>query len=85
MSLLRIPRVLDITGESRSAFYAKIARGLMVQPVKIGQRASAIPSAEVDALITAKTGGATDDQIRQLVERLHAQRATAAAKVLAGA
>jgi len=82
MSLLRIPRYLELTGGSRSKLYADVAAGLMVKPVKLGPRMVAIPSEEADAIVAARTGGATDEQVRALVRNLHAKRAKAAQAVL---
>ena len=84
MSLLRLPRVMELTGRSRTRIYVDIANGLMVQLVRLGPRASGIPSGELDAILAAKTGGASDEQIRALVRSLHERRADAAAKALAG-
>jgi prophage regulatory protein len=72
--LLRLPDVLDATGESRSALYAKISKGLFPRPVKIGARASAWPSVEISELNSARIAGKPEAEIRDLVELLHAQR-----------
>lgn len=82
--LMRKPQVLSATGASNSTLYADIGRELFVRPVKIGPRAAAWPSNEVDAVVTARIGGATDEQLRALVQRLHLQRKTDAVEVLAG-
>jgi prophage regulatory protein len=39
-ALLRLPEVSRLTGLSRSALYARIARGEFPAPVKLGPRAS---------------------------------------------
>jgi len=51
----------------------------MTRPVKIGQRAAGYPANEVRAINAARIAGKSDDEIRALVERLHAQREEAAA------
>ena len=83
MSLLRICQVQERTGLSRTRLYLKIRTGLLPQLVKIDKRATAIPASELDAVIAAQIGGATDDQIRALVSSLHAKRKSDAAAVLA--
>jgi prophage regulatory protein len=82
--LLRLASVQQRTGLSRTQLYMRQVAGLMVQSVKISPRAAAIPAAEVDAVMAAQTGGATDDQIRALVKSLHDKRKAAADAVLAG-
>ena len=72
--ILRLPAVLDRTGKRRSPIYADIQAGLFVRPIKIGDRAAGFLEHEVDALIAARVAGATKDQIRRLVEKLHEQR-----------
>jgi prophage regulatory protein len=46
--LLRLPEVKAHTGLSRSELYRRIAQGTFPAPVKIGARASAWSSAEVE-------------------------------------
>lgn len=46
--LLRLPEVKAHTGLSRSEIYRRIAKGAFPAPVKIGTRASAWSSAEVE-------------------------------------
>lgn len=46
--LLRLPEVKAHTGLSRSSLYRRIAEGTFPAPVKIGARASAWSSAEVE-------------------------------------
>lgn len=84
MSIMRMTRVWNELGTTRTPGYNAIRDGLLTTPVKVGPRAAGIPSHEVEAILTARIGGATDEQIRALVQRLHAQRVTAAAKILAG-
>lgn len=80
MALLRIHRVLALTGLTRSPLYDQMGKGLFVKPVKIGPRAAAIPAHEVKALVDARIAGKSDAEIRALVEKLHADRATAGAR-----
>jgi len=82
--LLRLPDVLERFGHGRSKLFEHIEAGLMVQPVRAGYRTITFPSDEVAAIITARTGGATNEQLRALVRALHERRQTAAAAVLAG-
>lgn len=63
VSLMRLPEVLERTGLSSSELYRRIARHAFPRPVKLGVRASAWSSAEIDEWINSrlasrKSGGA---------------------------
>lgn len=77
MQILRMPAVKDRAGHrSDASIYNAIRDGLFTTGVAIGQRAKGWPDYEVvDAIITARIAGKSDDQIRELVETLHAKRA----------
>jgi prophage regulatory protein len=81
ITILRIPAVLERRGRSRSSHYADIKAGLFVKPVLIGLRATGTPDYEVDALITARIAGKTDEEIRALVIKLEADRKAATLEV----
>ena len=75
MQILRLPMVKGKSGHrSDASVYNAIRAGLFTTGVAIGQRAKGWPDYEVDALISARIAGASDDQIRELVTRLHAKR-----------
>lgn len=78
IALERLPQLLARRGRGRSAHYNDITKGLWTRPVQIGARCAAWPAHESDALIRARIAGANDDDIRQLVERLHTDRMAAA-------
>lgn len=73
ITLLRLRDACTQQGRSRSGFYNDISAGLMTRPVKLGN-ASAWPAHEIDAVNRARIAGKTDDQIRQLVKKLEADR-----------
>jgi prophage regulatory protein len=75
-SLLRRPSVTERTGKPESSLYRDIELGLFTQQIKIGPKSVAWPASEVDALVAARVAGMSDDQIRALVKRLHAARAS---------
>jgi prophage regulatory protein len=73
--ILRLKACLEKSGDTRSPFYAKTLAGLMTRPVKMGSgRAVGWPEHELDAIINARIAGAADDEIRKLVDKLHAAR-----------
>ena len=75
MQILRMPAVKVRAGHrSDASIYNAIRDGLFTSGVAIGQRAKGWPDYEVDAIITARIAGKSDDQIRELVQVLHAKR-----------
>lgn len=76
--LLRMPDVNRLSGLARQTIHRDIRRGTFPKPVKLGT-ASAWPEREVAAINAAKIAGKTDDEIRELVADLQAQRASATA------
>ena len=74
-TLLRRRHVEAESGLSRSTLYLRISQGLWTTPVHIGPRAVGWPAQEVAALNTARIAGQSDEELRELVTRLHAARA----------
>lgn len=73
ITLDRLPGVLSARGTGRTDLYDSINAGLWTPPVRMG-RASCWPRHETEALLRARIAGATNDQLRQLVRELLAQR-----------
>ena len=84
LTILRRKQVESESGYSRSTIYLRITQGLWTRPVSLGPRAVGWPASEVAALNAARIAGKTDDDIRQLVARLHAARDTAVADLGCG-
>ena len=82
--ILRRPRVELTSGYSRSTLYLRITQGLWPRPVRLGPRAVGWSAGEVAAINAARIAGKSDDEIRQLVARLHAARDTAVADLGCG-
>lgn len=74
LTILRRPEVVSRKGGSSSGLHREIHEGLMTPPVKISERASGWPDYEVDEIIRARIAGAGDDEIREIVRRLKAER-----------
>ena len=67
--------VLAETGlASHATIYGDIHAGLFTVPVQASERAVGWPDTEVKAIIAARIAGKTDDQIRELVAKLHQAR-----------
>ena len=77
-SLLRLPAVMNATGQTRSTLYLRIKQRLMTPPVKLGERCAAWPVSEVEAINAARIAGKSNEEIRELVAKLEQQRAAKA-------
>ncbi len=64
---------------SAPTYWRKIKTGLWTKPVKLSARVSAQKVGDCRALIAAYAAGKSDDEIRELVNRLHAKRSVAVA------
>lgn len=73
-TILRLPKVKIESGYSRSTLYLRISQGLWPKPVHLGPRAIGWPSEEVAAINVARIAGKSDDEIRELVQKLEAAR-----------
>ncbi len=77
-TILRRKQVEAAGCGTRSTIYLRISQGLFPRPVKLGARAVGWPAREVAAINSARIAGKSDDDIRQLVQRLQAARAEGA-------
>lgn len=73
-TLLRLPKVIELTGLGRSVIYERVKAGLLPAPIKLGPRVSVWPANEIDACNDAIVKGLSDEERRALVQRMHAQR-----------
>lgn len=86
MALWRIDAVrAELGHRSNASIYTQVREGRFPRPVPIGQRSVGWPDYEVQAIVAARIGGRTDDEIRALVDQLHAQRVQLAPSLLPGA
>ena len=60
---------------SDASQYNAIRDGLFTTGVAIGRRSKGWPDYEVKAMAAVRIAGKSDDEIRELVKRLHAKRA----------
>ena len=80
MSILRMQAVKAETGHrSHASIYTAIKAGLFTTGVAIGQRSKGWPHHEVHAINAARIAGQSEDQIKALVIKLHAERLLAVA------
>lgn len=73
IQLIRPNEVMKRRSVGHSKLYDEIAKGLWPPFIKIG-RSSIEPEHEVNVMLAAIVAGATDDERRQLVQQLVAQR-----------
>ena len=74
-TILRLKKVLEVMGMSRSTLYLRIRQGLMTPPVKLGERSTAWPEYEVSAINAARIAEKSEEEIRELVAQLYRRRA----------
>ena len=74
ITLLTPKNVSEIIKRQRTALRKDIANGLVTKPVKYGARSIVWPSYEIEQIAMARVAGWSDDQLRELVAQLHAQR-----------
>ncbi len=73
-AIIRLPKVLAISGCSRSYVYQLISEGLWPKSIRLGVRAVGWPQNEVMAVCAARIAGKSSDEIRRLVVDLHEKR-----------
>ena len=75
MNIWRLETCKAATGyRSTASIYQLIKKGLWTKPVNINVRSVGWPDTEILAINAARIAGQTDDQIRELVQSLHAKR-----------
>lgn len=85
IKILRLPAALERLGMGETSYRTAMAEGLLPKLITLGVRAVGIPEHELNQVIRARIAGLPDDEIRKLVERIHAERARAAAEMIGGA
>jgi len=76
MIILRLPDVKKIFGHRADAsVYNWIRDGLCTNGIAIGQRAKGWPDYEMQAIANARVAGKSDVEIREIVKKLHIDRA----------
>lgn len=75
--LMKAEEVAACFAVRRETVYRLIKRGLLTSPVKVTDRASRWPEAEINAVVAARIAGKTDAQIKSLVQSLTKARQAA--------
>jgi len=74
IQILRKPEVLNFLSISKSTFHNQINKGLLCSPISLGLRAVGYLEHEIQEVLKARIVGQNDDQIKELVISLEAQR-----------
>ena len=75
MQILRMESVKVVMGhKSHASIYNAIRDGLFTRPVQIGKRSVGWPDYEVNEICKARVAGWSDEQIAELICRLHVRR-----------
>jgi prophage regulatory protein len=72
--MLRKSEVVKKTGLAKSTLYNRVNDGLFPKPCNLGGRAVAWPTHEIDALLASCLAGASEEDIKILVTKLHIRR-----------
>lgn len=73
-SMMRLKSITKGMPIPRSTLYDQIKDGVFTKPVRIGDRAVAWPTYEVEAIFRARIAGKDKAQMRELVASLHLKR-----------
>lgn len=84
MLILRPQAAIARSALKRTAFYAQIQRGTLPAPFSLGERATGFIAEEIDAVLAARAAGASDAEVRELVEAMQQQRKARAAELVQG-
>lgn len=76
-TICRLPFVKSQCGLARATIYLRISQGLWTKPVSLGGRAVGWPTSEVETLNASRIAGKSDQEIRELVLKLEADRKVA--------
>jgi len=74
VNMMRQQPAMAKTGEKRSTFNSKVNSGLITKPIFISPRIKVWPEHELEAINRAWLAGYNEDQIRDLVKELEADR-----------
>jgi prophage regulatory protein len=66
---------LERTRRSRAAYYRDVNDGLWPKPLRMGPKSPGFLDHEIDTMLAARAAGLGDDEIRQLVKKIEADRA----------
>ena len=85
IKILRFRDVLERIGIKETSYRDAMADGLVPKLVTLGTRNVGLPEHELNQFLRARIAGLPDDEIRKLVERIHADRVRMGSELIGGA
>ena len=82
ISILKQSEVLEITRQSSTTLWRQVKAGTFSPPIQIGAKATGYIQDEVDAVLSARSIGMSDIELKNLVKKLIAQRKERASRIL---
>lgn len=84
LRILKLSDALGRYGKKETSYREDMAAGLAPQLIKIGPRAVGIPEHELNLVIQARIASLTNDEIRKIVSKIHADRSRTAKNLTGG-
>jgi len=72
--ITKLPTILKNHCISRSTAFTQLKEGLLPPSISLGQRSKGYIVSELDAVLSARIAGCSDEEIKELVKTLVAQR-----------
>lgn len=85
IKILRLPAALERLGMGETSYRTAMADGLVPKLIPLSARAVGVPEHEINQVIRARIAGLSDDEIRNLVARIHTARTADAENLKGGA
>lgn len=82
ISILKQSEVLEITRQSATTLWRQVKFGTFTPPIQIGTKATGYIKDEVNAVLSARSIGMPEKELKVLVKRLVAQRKERASRLL---
>ena len=73
--VIRPKELAKIRGISIMTLRNEVSSGIFIQPISLGERAKGYPLKEVNALLAYRNKGASKQEMKDFVERIHVKRA----------
>lgn len=74
LQIVKLPTLLEKFCISRSTAFHHIKEGLLPQNISLGQRSRGFILSELDAVLSARVAGKSNEEIKKLVKSLIAKR-----------
>lgn len=82
ISILKQSEVLEITRQSPTTLWRQVKAGTFTPPIQIGKKATGYIKDEVNAVLSARSIGMPESELKALVKKLVVQRKERANRLL---